>query len=160
MARLTVDSKLSCPVDGAHDGFHVRGVKSAQRFVELRIDPAHTAVDDADKGSPPMARNLVEIETVASRTLSILRERIPVTQAYLFGFHVEGIPDKDSDIDIAAFSPAADSMDAAARVALVIDVERQVDALVELHLYGASQYAEARPTNFFGYLLAHGRPIH
>ncbi|HWF61672.1 MAG TPA: nucleotidyltransferase domain-containing protein [Nitrospira sp.] len=107
-----------------------------------------------------MARNLEEIEKIASRTLSLLRERIPVTQAYLFGSQVEGIPDENSDIDIAAFSPAADAMDAATRVALVIDVERQVGALVELHLYGANQYAEARPTNFFGYLLVHGRPIH
>ena len=45
-------------------------------------------------------------------------------------------------------------------VALVIDVERQVGASVELHLYGASQYPEARPTNLFGYLLSHGQPIH
>lgn len=50
-------------------------------------------------------------------------------------------------------------MDTAARVALVIDVEQQIDASIELHLYGASQYAEARPTNFFGYLLTHGKPI-
>lgn len=107
-----------------------------------------------------MARNLVEIETVASRAVSLLRERIPVTQAYLFGSHVEGVPDESSDIDIAAFSPAADAMDAATRVALVVDVERRVDASVELHLYGASQFAEARPTNFFGYLLTHGKPIH
>lgn len=106
-----------------------------------------------------MARNLAEIETVASRTLSLLRERIPVTQAYLFGSQVEGTSDDSSDIDIAAFSPAADAMDAATRVALVVNVERQVDAPVELHLYGTSQFAEARPTNFFGYLLTHGRVI-
>jgi predicted nucleotidyltransferase len=106
-----------------------------------------------------MARNFVEIETVASRTLTLLKERIPVTQAYIFGSHVEGVPDENSDIDIAAFSPAADAMDAATRVALIVDVERQVGASVELHLYGASQYAEARPTNFFGYLLTHGKPI-
>ncbi|MBK8277746.1 MAG: nucleotidyltransferase domain-containing protein [Nitrospira sp.] len=106
-----------------------------------------------------MARNLAEIETVASRTVSLLRERIPVTQAYLFGSQVEGVPDEHSDIDIAAFSPAADAMDATARVALVVEVERQVGAPVELHLYGASQHSEARPTNFFGYLLAHGKPI-
>lgn len=74
-----------------------------------------------------MARNLAEIETVASRTLSLLRERIPVTQAYLFGSQVEGSPDESSDIDIAAVSPAADTMDAATKVALVVDVERQVD---------------------------------
>jgi predicted nucleotidyltransferase len=106
-----------------------------------------------------MARNLAEVETVASRTLSLLRERIPVTQAFLFGSQVEGAPDESSDIDIAAVSPAADSMDTATRVALVVDVERQVNASVELHLYGAKQFAEARPTNFFGYLLAHGRQI-
>lgn len=107
-----------------------------------------------------MARSLAEIETIASQTLSLLRERIPVTQAYLFGSQIEGIPDENSDIDIAAFSPAADVMDAIKRIELVVDVERQIDASVELHLYGASQFAEARPTNFFGYLLAHGRPIH
>ncbi len=106
-----------------------------------------------------MAPNLAEIETVASRTLSLLRERIPVTQAYLFGSQVEGVPDGSSDIDIAAFSPAADTMDTATRIALVVDVERQVNASVELHLYGTNQFAEARPTNFFGYLLAHGKPI-
>jgi len=106
-----------------------------------------------------MARNLVDIETVASRTLSLLRQRIPITQAYLFGSQVEGVPDENSDIDIAAVSPAADAMDVATRVALVVDVERQVGASVEVHLYGASQFAEARPTNFFGYLLAHGKPI-
>ncbi len=106
-----------------------------------------------------MARNFAEIEIVASRTLTLLKERIPVMQAYIFGSHVEGVPDENSDIDIAAFSPAADAMDAATRVALVVDVERQVGASVELHLYGASQYAEARPTNFFGYLLTHGKLI-
>ncbi len=106
-----------------------------------------------------MARNPAELETVASRTLSFLRQRIPITHAYLFGSQVEGVPDEHSDIDIAAISPAADAMDVAARVALVVDVERQVGASVELHLYGASQFAEARPTNFFGYLLAHGKPI-
>lgn len=106
-----------------------------------------------------MARNLTEIETVARRTLSLLRDRIPVTQGYLFGSHVEGIPDESSDIDIAAVSPAADAMDAAAKVALVVEVERQIGASVELHLYGTSQFAEARPTNFFGYLFTHGKPI-
>lgn len=107
-----------------------------------------------------MARSLAEIEAIASRTLSLLRERIPVTQAYLFGSQVEGIPDENSDIDIAAFSPAADAMDTTKRISLVVDVERQIGASVELHLYGASQFAEARPTNFFGYLLTHGKPIH
>lgn len=107
-----------------------------------------------------MARNLAKIETIVSRTLSLLRARIPVTQAYLFGSQVEGVPHENSDIDIAAFSPAADAMDAATRVALVIEVERQIGASVELHLYGASQFAEARPTNFFGYLFTHGKPIH
>lgn len=106
-----------------------------------------------------MARNLAEIETIASQTLSLLRKRIPVTEAYLFGSQLEGVPDENSDIDIAAFSPAADAMDVATRVALVVDVERQVGASVELHPYGASQYADARPTNFFGYLRTHNKPI-
>lgn len=72
---------------------------------------------------------------------------------------MDGRPDETSDIDIAAVSPAEDAMDAAARVTLAVEVERLVGASVELHLYGTNQFAQARPTNFFGYLLAHGRPI-
>jgi predicted nucleotidyltransferase len=51
---------------------------------------------------------------------------------------VEGSPDESSDIDIAAVSPAADTMDASTKVALVVDVERRAGASVDLYLYGTN----------------------
>lgn len=106
-----------------------------------------------------MAQVVAGVESIARRAVAILRSRIPVTQAYLFGSYVEGIPDEDSDIDIAVFSSAADAMSFDKKVALIIEIERQIDAPVELHLFGEQSLAEARPTNFFGYICSHGKPI-
>ena len=106
-----------------------------------------------------MARNVTEVEQIAKQAIALLRERIPVVQAYLFGSHLDGTARDDSDIDIAAFSPAVENMPLEARVDLMIKLERQLDAPVELHLFGAKSLSEARPTNFFGYLRAHGKPI-
>lgn len=106
-----------------------------------------------------MARHLAEVEAIAKQAVALLRSRIPVTQAYLFGSYAEGVARDDSDIDIAAFSPIADTMKFEDRVALTVQLERQIDAGVEIHLFGTTNLTEARPTNFFGYLRAHGKPI-
>lgn len=106
-----------------------------------------------------MARSAIEIERIAQSTVAALRTRIPVEKAYLFGSYAEGRPHEDSDIDIAAFSPAADTMTYSERVALTIEVERQIDAPIELHLFGTKSLGDARATNFFGYLQSHGKYI-
>jgi hypothetical protein len=51
--------------------------------------------------------------------------------------YVEGITHQDSDIDIAAFSPAVGSMRYDEKINLIVEIERQMDASVELHLFGA-----------------------
>jgi predicted nucleotidyltransferase len=66
----------------------------------------------------------------------LLRTRIHVTKAYLFGSHVEGRIHEDSDIDIAVFSPAADDIKFEAKVDLIVNIEKQMNAPVELHLFG------------------------
>ncbi len=106
-----------------------------------------------------MARDVAELEAIAQRTLSLVQARIPILQAYVFGSHVEGTAREDSDIDIAAFSLAVDVMTFAERASLSAQVERQIDAPVELHLFGAKDLAEARPSNFLGYLRTHGKRI-
>lgn len=106
-----------------------------------------------------MARNVADVEAIAKEAVSLLRARMPVTEAYLFGSHVAGTAHEDSDIDIAAFSPNADSMRFDEKISLLVQVERQIAAPVELHLFGAQSLAEARPSNFFGYLKAHGKLI-
>jgi predicted nucleotidyltransferase len=106
-----------------------------------------------------MDRDIAELEAIAQRTLSLVESYIPILQAYVFGSRVEGTAREDSDIDIAAFSLAVDSMTFAERADLSAHVERQLHAPVELHLFGAKDLAEARPSNFFGYLRAHGKRI-
>ncbi len=106
-----------------------------------------------------MARHIEEVEIIAQRTIALLRERIPVAEAYLFGSSIEGTADEESDIDIAAFSPDAETMPLNQRIGLIVQVERQIDAPIELHLFGVQSLAEARPTNFFGYLRNHGKLI-
>lgn len=106
-----------------------------------------------------MARDVAELEAIAQRTLSLVESRIPILQAYVFGSQVEGLARADSDIDITAFSLAVDSMTFAEWANLSAQVERQIDAPVELHLFGSQNLAEARPSNFFGYLRAHGKRI-
>ncbi len=106
-----------------------------------------------------MARDAAPVDAIAKRTLALLMERIPVTEAYLFGSSRAGTADEDSDIDIAAFSPAVATLPIERRIDLMVQVERQVGAPVELHLFSHEQLAEARPSNFFGYLRSHGKRI-
>lgn len=106
-----------------------------------------------------MARDLAEVETVARRAVSLLQSQIPLTQAYLFGSYVEGTAREDSDIDVAVFSQAVDTMNFSERANLAIEVERLVDVPVELHLFGTKSLADARPSNFFGFLRRYGKPL-
>jgi len=45
------------------------------------------------------------------------------------------------------------------KVSFVVAIERQIKDSIDLHLFGAQSLAKARPTNFFGYICTHGKPI-
>lgn len=106
-----------------------------------------------------MAREIDRTLSIARQVVERLRSRIPVTEAYLFGSQLDGTATDDSDIDIAAFSPAADGMRYDEKVALIVDIERQVGGPIDLHVFGDRCLIEARPTNLFGYVRAHGQPL-
>jgi len=106
-----------------------------------------------------MAWDTEKLETIAQQTIALLRMRIPIVQAYLFGSQAQGTAHEASDIDIAAFSPAIDNMPFEEKMNLIVRIERQIDAPIELHLFSEKNLAAARPTNFFGYLQAQGKPI-
>ncbi len=106
-----------------------------------------------------MARKTADVAPVIERTLSSVRARIPVAKAYLFGSHLEGKQHEYSDIDIAVFSPAVDQLSFEQKVDLIVEIEREVKDSIDLHLFGMESLAEARPTNFFGYLLSYGKAI-
>lgn len=106
-----------------------------------------------------MARQLNEVKEIASKTVLLLKNRIPVRSAYLFGSYTQGTANDDSDIDIAAFSPAVDNMDLEAKIDLIARVQKEADAEVEIHLFPEHCLKEARTTNFYGYILSTGIKI-
>ena len=70
-----------------------------------------------------MDTDIANIELIAKQVVSLLRTRIPITKAYLFGSHIEGKTHEDNDIDIAIFSPVADNMNFEEKVKLIVKAE-------------------------------------
>lgn len=96
---------------------------------------------------------------IAKKTVALVAERIPVLEAWLFGSYVHGQPKEWSDIDLAIFSPAVDSMNLLDRVELAVAVEMQVGAEVEIHLYPESGLRKARPSNIYGHVRETGTRV-
>ncbi len=105
---------------------------------------------------------MAETETlneVLEHGLEYLRKRIQIEAAYLFGSQLTGDANDDSDIDLAVFSPDVAKMDFFQRVDLEVDLTFECDSRLELHLYFSRALANARPTNFAGYIIAHGKRL-
>ncbi len=99
------------------------------------------------------------VNEAVEKGLAYLRGRIRIRAAYLFGSQFTGEADEDSDIDVAVFSPDVDSMDFFDRIRLSSDVSLECSEKLEVHLYSSKALANARPTNFAGYILAHGKRL-
>ena len=106
-----------------------------------------------------MALATDQVTELVDRSLECLAERIEITAAYVFGSYVDGTPHEYSDIDLAVFSPEVGRMALQDRLGLFADVQKSTGNRVELHLYPASTLANARPTNFYGYVIEHGRRV-
>ena len=99
------------------------------------------------------------LDAAIEKGLAYLRERIRIEAAYLFGSQLSGNTHEDSDIDLAVFSPDVDNMDFFQRIRVQSDLALQCDSRLELHLYSSRALANARPTNFAGYIVAHGKRL-
>ncbi len=99
------------------------------------------------------------LDTLVEKGLAYLRGRIRVEAAYLFGSQATGEAREGSDIDLAVFSPDVDVMDFFQRVRLQSDMALDCDSRLELHLYPSTALANARPTNFAGYIVTNGRRL-
>lgn len=84
------------------------------------------------------------------------RRHVPVERVVLFGSHATGEAGPDSDIDLAIFSPAIDTMTLEERLGLIRAVHEHVGYQAEVHLFGEEHLREARPTNFPGHILQTG----
>ena len=99
------------------------------------------------------------VTTALEKGLEYLRSRISIEAAYLFGSQVTGETHADSDIDLAVFSPDASQMTLDQRIRLRADLAVDCDSRLELHLYSSRALANARPSNFAGYIVAHGKRL-
>lgn len=106
-----------------------------------------------------MHRSTVEVNRIARRAAKLLGSYVSLKAAYLFGSYVNGKPHKYSDIDLAFFSPSVNRMGLEKRISLISKVGQQVGSDVEIHLYSDRCLKNARPTNFYGYILKTGRRI-
>ncbi len=102
---------------------------------------------------------VANLEEIIDKGLARVRERIPIEAAYLFGSQLTGEADEDSDIDLAIFSPAIDGLNLLERVHLTSELALGCDSSLELHLFSSRALANARPTNFAGYIVTHGKRL-
>jgi len=102
---------------------------------------------------------VANLEETIEKGLARVRERIPIEAAYLFGSQLTGEADEESDIDLAIFSPAIDGLNLYERVHLASELALRCDSTLELHLYSSRALASARPTNFAGYIVTHGKRL-
>ncbi len=99
------------------------------------------------------------LDSALGKALAFLRGRIRIEAAYLFGSQLTGNTHEYSDIDLAVFSPDVERMTFMERVRIGSELREACDPDVELHLYTSRALANARPTNFAGYIVAHGKRL-
>ncbi len=106
-----------------------------------------------------MARSSDEVVRIARQALNVLSKELRISAAILFGSYVEGTPHEGSDIDLAVFTPEVSRLKLDEKARLQLQLQRQCANDLEIHLFPEKALAEARPTNFYGYLLAHGQRL-
>lgn len=106
-----------------------------------------------------MARSLAEVTQIAEQALTVLSEEVPISAAFLFGSHVDGVPHEGSDIDLAVFTPDEARLRLEERARLQLHLQRSCADDLELHLYPSRGLQQARPSNFYGYLLTRGKRL-
>jgi len=92
----------------------------------------------------------------ATSAVRIVAEQARVRAAFVFGSHVEGKPDKYSDIDLAVFVEGAEKWDIFRRVEVAGGVRDKVGNDLELHFFAAADLKAAEPASFARYVIRHG----
>lgn len=102
---------------------------------------------------------VANLDEIVEKGLDCVRERVRIEAAYLFGSQLTGEADEESDIDLAVFSPDVDGLNLVERVHLTSEISLRCTSRLELHLYASHALANARPTNFAGFIVAHGKRL-
>jgi predicted nucleotidyltransferase len=97
-----------------------------------------------------------DIEKRVRLAVEILRQKLKIVAVYLFGSHVDGTPDKWSDIDIAVFAEGVDKWDLPKRVSAIADVQEKAGDDVEIHLFSSKSLTGSDAASFAAWVISHG----
>jgi predicted nucleotidyltransferase len=96
------------------------------------------------------------IRRKAQQAIRVLAQQAHVRAAYLFGSHVDGTADQDSDIDIAAFIDEARQWDIRRRARAAVETQKQTGYEIELHIFPADLLDNPPSASFAAYVQHHG----
>lgn len=71
---------------------------------------------------------------------TLLREKIPFEDLFLFGSYAQGRPGKDSDIDVAVVVPSIMSHTGRKKIAELSWIAKQVDVKLEPHVISVRDF--------------------
>ena len=103
--------------------------------------------------------NKKALDDIINQVLDNLKKKIRISEAFVFGSYAVGKPNMWSDIDLAIFSPDVEDWTIERRAELAIDIKLHCNANVELHIFSTEALSQARPTNFYGYIIENGRKV-
>jgi predicted nucleotidyltransferase len=89
----------------------------------------------------------------------VLSTRIAVTAVFLFGSQVSGRAGEYSDVDVAVFTPARESMTWDEELDLALLVATQVAPHIELQFFRPERMEHPRPGGFEREVLEHGKRV-
>ena len=89
-----------------------------------------------------MADIPIEVLEIAKKYLDKVKSRIPVDRAYLFGSYAKGSFNKDSDVDIAVFSPVFENMTRIDGLTLLLMLALGFDADLQPQPFTALDFEE------------------
>lgn len=93
------------------------------------------------------------------KAIFYLSKQIRLDGVILFGSQVAGKGHSESDIDLAVVSDDFERMTRSKLLDLLYQLHQHCSTRIEIHPYSLSQFKQARPTNFLGYILSHGKKI-
>lgn len=109
-----------------------------------------------------MAQATSRITDIARRYLRLLEAHgVSVSQAYLFGSHVEGGAREDSDIDLLIVSPSFRGMPYSRRWEILGDVLAEIREPIDVIAYSPEEFESQRlkSASFVNHIINHAEQV-
>ncbi|MCX6089828.1 MAG: nucleotidyltransferase domain-containing protein [Candidatus Atribacteria bacterium] len=107
-----------------------------------------------------MAPNHDLVHQLAQKAVDLLSSRLIIKAAYLYGSHITGSADKQSDIDIGIFIEGYNTFSLSQIVKLIILVQKEIDDTLDIHFFPAEALTHEEPGSFASFVIKHGLLIH